>query len=314
MSKVEVVEVNEATALAAFDGKVKLQDILNHVATVARAFNLDASTSIGRKEITSVAYKVSRSKTLIDGVGKDIVSEIKAKAKVIDVQRKEARDFLDALRDEIRQPVTDFEAEQERIQQEEIEKAEAEEAARIADIERREAELLAKEEAARAKAEAERLEKDRIEREARIAKEAAEFAKIEAERKAQKARDDAEAREREAIKAKERVEREMKEAAELSRLKAEESARQARLDAEQAKRQAEQDAKEAVEREKERVRQEKAREDAAAKAREADKQHKTDVNNAAMKAISTVGVSVETAKAIVRLIARGEVPNVKVLY
>jgi len=303
MSKVEVVEVNETTALAVFEGKVKLQDILNHVATVARAFDLDASTSIGRKEITSVAYKVSRSKTLIDGVGKDIVSEIKAKAKVIDVQRKEARDFLDALRDEIRQPVTDYEAEQERLQQEEIAKAEAEELARIADIERREAELLAKEEAARAKEEAERLEKERVEREARIAKEAAEFAKMEAERKAANDKHAAEVREQAAVEAKRRVGREAKEAAELAELRAE-----------QAKRQAEQDAKEAVEREKERVRQEKAREDAAAKVREADKQHKADVNNAAMKAIRTVGVSVETAKAIVRLIARGEVPNVKVLY
>jgi len=301
--KIEVVEVNEDTALAAFSGEVKLQNILDYVANEARAYELDASTLAGRKEIASVAYNVSRSKTLIDSVGKGIVSEWKEKAKGVDAQRKLARDFLDDLRDEIRKPVNDWEEEQKRIAEEERLKEEAEQAAKLADIERREAELKAKEDAIKQKEEAERIEKERVEREEQIAKEAAEKAKREVEEKAQQAKLDSERREREALEAKDRAEKQAKEAAELAELRAK-----------QAKEQAETDARLAVEAEQARVQKEKDAELAAIKKREANKTHKSTINNAARCALINAGLSGKDAKTAVIAIAQGKIAGVRIEY
>lgn len=82
----------------------------------ARSVVLDSSTAIGRKEIASLAHKIARSKTAIDGVGKEFVSLLKEKSKIVDDSRKRIRDELDALKDEIRKPLTEIEeAEEKRI-------------------------------------------------------------------------------------------------------------------------------------------------------------------------------------------------------
>lgn len=73
----------------------------------------DMTTAKGRKEIKSFAYAISQTKTWIDDRGKDLVSEIKATVKVVDAERRRARDTLDDWRDEVRQPVTDWEKEEE---------------------------------------------------------------------------------------------------------------------------------------------------------------------------------------------------------
>lgn len=82
----------------------------------------DVSTDKARKAIKSAAYKVTRSKTLLDDAGKAHVADLKKKTKAIDINRKTLRDGLDELRDEIRKPVDDYEkAEADRL--EKIEKA-----------------------------------------------------------------------------------------------------------------------------------------------------------------------------------------------
>lgn len=82
----------------------------------ADAAALDISTPKGRKDIASLAYKVSRSKTALDEAGKTLVEDMKAQTKAIDLERKKARDRLDALKDEVRKPLDDYEAaEQARI-------------------------------------------------------------------------------------------------------------------------------------------------------------------------------------------------------
>lgn len=84
--------------------------VLAEIETKATAVVADVETDEGRKEIASIAYKVARSKTLIDDVGKAMVTDWKKKAKVVDAARKEARDFLDALKDRVRSPLTEWEA------------------------------------------------------------------------------------------------------------------------------------------------------------------------------------------------------------
>ena len=86
-----------------------LDDLLAKIDEEATAEVFDRSKTAGRKACASAAMKVAKSKTYIDGIGKKYVAEIKAKTKVIDQERKKARDFLDGLKERVRQPLTDFE-------------------------------------------------------------------------------------------------------------------------------------------------------------------------------------------------------------
>lgn len=54
-----------------------------------------------------MAHKVARSKTYIDNAGKDLVAELKALPKQIDESRRIVRERLDALKDEVRRPLTE---------------------------------------------------------------------------------------------------------------------------------------------------------------------------------------------------------------
>ncbi|MGY0790902.1 hypothetical protein ACW7BJ_16170 [Azospirillum argentinense] len=99
-----------------------VDEILTKLEAEARATaaTLDVSTPKGRKEIASLAYKVARSKTALDDMGKDLVADIKTKAALIDADRRVVRDRLDRLRDDVRKPLDDFEAaEEERVQRHE---------------------------------------------------------------------------------------------------------------------------------------------------------------------------------------------------
>ena len=109
-----VVISTMAPAVAFAPGAVL--DILAQIEAAARAEaeKLDISTSAGRSAIASLAYKVARTKTAYDNMGKDLVEGWKTQAKTIDAERRAIRDKLDALKDEIRKPLTEFEEAEER--------------------------------------------------------------------------------------------------------------------------------------------------------------------------------------------------------
>lgn len=72
----------------------------------------DTTTAKGRKIIASNAYKVSQSKSLLEKMGKALADNLNAKLKPINSERKQARDALDALKDKIRCPLNEWEAEE----------------------------------------------------------------------------------------------------------------------------------------------------------------------------------------------------------
>lgn len=77
-----------------------------------------------RKAINREAALVSRVKTRLDDVGKNIVSEWKKQSAQIDARRKIIRDTLDGLRDAVRAPVIKWEEEEaERLAEKEREAA-----------------------------------------------------------------------------------------------------------------------------------------------------------------------------------------------
>ena len=110
----ELVAIENINAVAVFGGD-GLDDLLEKITTEAKSLVPDTSTNKGRKEIASMAAKVAKSKTRLDGMGKDLVSDWKAKSKAVDAERKIMRDRLDSLKAEVRLPLTEYEeAEKER--------------------------------------------------------------------------------------------------------------------------------------------------------------------------------------------------------
>lgn len=119
MSEVtDLVVIEKQNAMAVFTTKEQLDPIIEAIEKEARSLVPDVSTRKGRDAIASMAHKVARSKTYIDNAGKDLVAELKALPKQIDESRRIVRERLDALKDEVRRPLTEWEAEQERIKAE----------------------------------------------------------------------------------------------------------------------------------------------------------------------------------------------------
>lgn len=120
MSEVtDLVVIEKQNAMAVFTTKEQLDPIIEAIEKEARSLVPDVSSRKGRDAIASMAHKVARSKKYIDNAGKDLVAELKALPKQIDESRRVVRERLDALKDEVRRPLTEWEAEQERIKSEE---------------------------------------------------------------------------------------------------------------------------------------------------------------------------------------------------
>jgi len=113
--KTELEAIEKMVPAKLFKAKA-IGTLLKAIEIEATAQVPDVDTPAGRDAIKSLAYKVARSKTTIDDIGKNFVAEQKAAIATIDGVRKVARDFLDILKVTVRQPLTDWEeAEQKRI-------------------------------------------------------------------------------------------------------------------------------------------------------------------------------------------------------
>ncbi|HDW1387251.1 TPA: hypothetical protein RK250_000797 [Klebsiella oxytoca] len=322
MSEVtDLVVIEKQNVMAVFTTKEQLDPIIEAIEKEARSLVPDVSTRKGRDAIASMAHKVARSKTYIDNAGKDLVAELKALPKQIDESRRVVRERLDALKDEVRRPLTEWEAEQERIKAEEAMNALHAEALEmnikfdrelVAKFEAdHEMALLMDKDIDRERADkAAEAERQRIAREEEIARQAEEKAKREAVEKAQREIDAAAAREREAILAKERAEREQREAAERA-----EREKQAAVEAERRKAQEEADRirREAEQREHARLVEEKRKAEEEAR-RAADVEHRRGINSAAVQALIDQGIPYEWAKACIIAVALGKVPATTIKY
>jgi len=111
-----IIVFDNAKIHAALTKPEAMTEILAEVKTILDAFEPDITTDKGRKECASMAYRTARTKTLIDGLGKEMVDDIKKQTGKIDAARKVARDTLDAYRDEVRAPLTAWEEEQAKAQ------------------------------------------------------------------------------------------------------------------------------------------------------------------------------------------------------
>ncbi|WP_248891010.1 hypothetical protein [Citrobacter freundii] len=323
MSEVtDLVVIEKSSAMAVFTNNEQLDPIIEKIEKEARSLVPDVSTKKGRDAIASMAHKVARSKTYIDNAGKDLVAELKALPKQIDESRRIVRERLDALKDEVRRPLTEWEAEQERIKAEEAAKIKAEEDRKKFESDHEIALLMNDafdRELAEKKAEEER---QRIAHEEELKRQAEEKAKREAAEAAQREIDAAAAREREALLAKERAERERIEAeqkAEADKKAAAEQAerdKQAAIEAERRKAQEETDRikREAESKEAARLAEEKRIADEKAK-READVKHRKAVGTEIVNALTAnTSISRDQAIEVLKALMDGLVPRTQINY
>ena len=329
----DLVVIEKKNAMAVFTNNDQLDPLIELIEKEARSLVPDVTTKKGRDAIASMAHKVARSKTYIDNAGKDLVAELKALPKQIDESRRVVRERLDALKDEVRRPLTEWEAEQERIKAQEAMNALHAEALEMnikfdqelaakfeadhemallmdKDIDRERADKVAE------------AERQRIAREEEIKRQAEEKAKREAAEKAQREIDAAAAREREAILAKERAERERIEAQQRAEREQREAAeraereKQAAVEAERRKAQEEADRirREAEQREQARLAEEKRKADEQAR-READVKHRKFVGTEIVKALlANTSLTRDQAIEVLTAIKDGNIPHAGISY
>ncbi|MGO2724800.1 MAG: hypothetical protein ACTH97_06980 [Raoultella ornithinolytica] len=329
----DLVVIEKKNAMAVFTNNDQLDPLIEAIEKEARSLVPDVTTKKGRDAIASMAHKVARSKTYIDNAGKDLVAELKALPKQIDESRRVVRERLDALKDEVRRPLTEWEAEQERIKAEEAMNALHAEALEMnikfdqelaAKFEAdHEMALLMDKDIYRERADkAAEAERQRIAREEEIKRQAEEKAKREAAEKAQREIDAAAAREREAILAKERAERERIEAQQRAEREQREAAeraereKQAAVEAERRKAQEEADRirREAEQREQARLAEEKRKADEQAR-READVKHRKAVGTEIVKALlANTSLTRDQAIEVLTAIKDGNIPHTGISY
>lgn len=115
--KTELITIDETTALEIFTKPDGLESAIQQIEKIARSIVPDVSTDKGRKSIRSAASKIASGKVKLDDLGKAVAADAKATVKLIDGNRRVVRDRLDALKAEIRSPLTEFEnTEKQRIE------------------------------------------------------------------------------------------------------------------------------------------------------------------------------------------------------
>lgn len=110
-----IEDIQEGKATDIFSTENGLKPFYDHVKALVDQQELDASTAKGRKHISSIAAKVSSSKTLIEKAGRSHLKELKAKIKPIEGEIKSFVDFMNDLRDEVKRPAIEWQEEQDRI-------------------------------------------------------------------------------------------------------------------------------------------------------------------------------------------------------
>ncbi|MHB4302843.1 hypothetical protein ACYB91_10295 [Klebsiella pneumoniae] len=282
----------------------------------------DLTTKKGRDRVASLAAQVSRSKTAIEKPGREYLKRLKEAVRPAEAEIKRFVDACDELRDATRKPLTEWEAEQERIKAEEAMNAlHVEALAMNEDFDRQlaariesdhEMALLMNDAFDREQADkAAEAERQRIAHEEEIKRLAAAAAAREVEQRAQ--------REREEAAHREAVLKAQAEQAERDRIAAEQKAeadKQAAIEAERRKAQEEADRirREAEQRELARLAEEKRKADEQAR-READVKHRKAVGTEIVKALlANTSLTRDQAIEVLTVVKDGRIPHTGISY
>lgn len=353
-TQAQLVVIEPTTAVALFTEGQGVAELLADIRQKATSLVPDITTPKGRKEIASVAHAVARTKTYLDGLGKEQTDKFKEIPKRIDANRKQIRDTLDALKDEVRAPLTQYEAAEEaRVAALQSRLARLNELGSSASIEIAAADLqvmlqeveqnalddswqellpqatVAKELAtkrlgealaARQKYEAEQAELEQL-RQKQAEQDRIDRERLIAEQAAEQARREEENRQRLEREAAQHREQEAQRQAQV----AQQAAEQARRDSEAAElarqqaeanaaRQAEEAAARAAEQERQRIADEQRQKAAEDAARAADMEHRRTINNAILMDLMGLGIDEGKAINLIKHIASNKIDHLTINY
>lgn len=293
-------------------------------------------TKAGRDAIRSFAHTVTKAKSKVAAVGKELADEQKLIPKKIDAARRVLDNTIEAWRDEIRQPLTDWEAaEKARVDKHTDSIAAIAQAAvivsdapaetiriQLADVE---AIPLTNEhcqeflgEYAIAKEDAIAALRKLLAKREKEEQDAADLARLRAaeeerqrQAEAERLRKEGEERARLEAEADARAEKER-----ADRMLADERSAAEKREREliEAKEEAERRATEAAAEERRKLEAEQERQANEQRRREADAAHRAEVNRAALTAFVAGGIDEATAKLAIKLIVTGQIPNIQINY
>lgn len=313
----------------------------------------DLDSKKGRARIASLAMQVSRSKTAVEKPGREYLKHLKELPKIVEAELRDWVRKMDALRDEVRAPLTQWEeAEQARVMDHEIKlerirswydpgraytaadlKDEIQQltATPIADMEEfTEQAALAKEATLKRMNErlpvieayeAEQAELERL-RQEQAKREQEDRERRIAEEAAARARAEAEAAAQAERDAAIRREAELKAQAEAAERQVREAAERAERESQEAARRAEQEKQAAIEAERrrqaeeaQRQQQEAERIQREAETKAANIEHRKQVNNAALiDLMAHAGLDESQAKAVICAVAKGQIAHLHINY
>lgn len=353
-TQAQLVVIEPTTAVALFTEGQGVAELLADIRQKATSLVPDITTAKGRKEIASVAHAVARTKTYLDGLGKELTDQYKEIPKRIDANRKTLRDTLDALKDEVRAPLTQYEAAEEaRVAALQSRLARLNELGSSASIEIAAADLqvmlqeveqnalddswqellpqatVAKELAtkrlgealaARQKYESEQAELEQL-RQKQAEQDRIDRERLIVEQAAEQARREEENRQRLEREAAQHREQEAQRQAQVAQQAAEqalrdsEAAELARQQAEaNAARQAEEAAARAAEQERQRIADEQRQKAAEDAARSADMEHRRTINNAILMDLMGLGIDEGKAINLIKHIASNKIEHLSINY
>lgn len=344
-SELALIEIKNP--LEVFSTPKGLDAVIDKIEAEVKNIDRDISTEEGRNNIRSIAFKLAKSKTALDKMGKDLTENQRKQIELVNTERKRAWERMEVLQHEIRQPLTDWEnAEKDRVALHEsalsyindlgIFEGEPTTAQIFERIKRFTAlaprkwdefearytytvktlsdGLAARLEASQ-KRDAEAAELERLRREEAERKQKEHEARIAAE--ATKAAEEKATKEAEAERIRtEKAIQDAKDVAEKAERDRMAAIAKAESDRKAAEEKAKRDSEAAVIRERERVEAAKKAEDAETAKREADTAHRKKINNEALNAINAVldASKSDMARGIVEAIAKGQIPHVKIIY
>jgi len=116
MTTTELITLEPQQIPALLGDDAKMEAIIAEIENAAKSEAPDLTTTKGRNRIKSIAYKVAQTKAPVKSHADHMLADAKAKIAAITKRRQTFETRMDALRDEVKKPVVEWEqAEEKRV-------------------------------------------------------------------------------------------------------------------------------------------------------------------------------------------------------
>lgn len=110
----DLITIEHKTILEYYKKEKGLEPILDTIRNIVKEFVPDMKTATSRKDITSMAYRVSQSKVVLEGLANKLIDPQKKEVALVTTERIRVAKELDKLRDQIKKPLTDWQNDEKR--------------------------------------------------------------------------------------------------------------------------------------------------------------------------------------------------------